>query len=134
MKISILDDCSVATCTVLGVVVSPSMYAGRPSCAAAELTWRSCSRQGAGFRSRSPPSRRGTWQVGVGHTLRGELLGVYRYGSIGSVVAGCEKAFGMNVWMWPRTAAGGRDPRHRLGGDLARMQSTALLVCPTRPA
>jgi D-3-phosphoglycerate dehydrogenase / 2-oxoglutarate reductase len=29
-----------------------------------------------------------TWQVGVGHTLRGKTLGVYGYGRIGGVVAG----------------------------------------------
>jgi D-3-phosphoglycerate dehydrogenase / 2-oxoglutarate reductase len=45
----------------------------------------------------------GTWQVGVGHTLRGKTLGVYGYGRIGSVVAGYGQAFGMNAWVWARS-------------------------------
>jgi D-3-phosphoglycerate dehydrogenase len=39
----------------------------------------------------------GTWQIGVGSTLRGKTLGIYGYGRIGSVVAGYGKAFGMKV-------------------------------------
>ena len=66
---------------------------------------------GAGARgdaSASAAGRRaegGTWQVGVGHTLRGKTLGVYGYGRIGSVVAGYGKAFGMNVWVWARSSS-----------------------------
>ena len=44
----------------------------------------------------------GTWQVGVGDTLRGKTLGVYGYGRIGSTVAGYGKAFGMKVSVWSR--------------------------------
>jgi D-3-phosphoglycerate dehydrogenase len=54
----------------------------------------------------------GTWQVGVGHTLRGKTLGVYGYGRIGSVVARYGKAFGMNVWVW-----GSNDSRERARSD-----------------
>jgi D-3-phosphoglycerate dehydrogenase / 2-oxoglutarate reductase len=44
----------------------------------------------------------GTWQTGVGTTLRGKTLGIYGYGRIGSVVAGYGRAFGMNVLVWAR--------------------------------
>jgi D-3-phosphoglycerate dehydrogenase len=44
----------------------------------------------------------GTWQVGVGHTLRDKTLGIYGYGRIGSVVAGYGRAFGMTVLVWAR--------------------------------
>jgi D-3-phosphoglycerate dehydrogenase len=44
----------------------------------------------------------GTWQTGVGTTLRGKTLGVYGYGRIGAVVAGYGHAFGMNVCIWAR--------------------------------
>jgi hypothetical protein len=47
----------------------------------------------------------GSWQVGVGHTLRGKTLGVYGYGRIGGVVAGYGKAFGMNVWVWAHSGS-----------------------------
>ena len=44
----------------------------------------------------------GKWQIGVGSSLRGKTLGVYGYGRIGAVVAGCARAFGMNVLVWAR--------------------------------
>ena len=46
----------------------------------------------------------GGWQIGVGTTLRGKMLGIYSYGRIGSVVAGYGRAFGMNVLVWARPA------------------------------
>ena len=102
---SVYPHIDVDACTELGVVVSSSMHAGTPSYAAAELTWalvlaamRQLPRQVAALEA-------GTWQVGVGHTLRGKTLGVYGYGRIGSVVAGYGKAFGMNVSVWAREAS-----------------------------
>ncbi|HZF20450.1 MAG TPA: NAD(P)-dependent oxidoreductase, partial [Burkholderiales bacterium] len=47
----------------------------------------------------------GTWQIGVGTTLRGKTLGIYGYGRIGAVVAGYGKAFGMDVLVWAREAS-----------------------------
>jgi D-3-phosphoglycerate dehydrogenase len=44
----------------------------------------------------------GTWQIGVGTTLRHKTLGIYGYGRIGRVVAGYGKAFGMTVLVWAR--------------------------------
>ena len=94
------------------MVVSSSMHPGTPSYAAAELTWalvlaalRQLPQQVAALKA-------GTWQVGVGHTLRGKTLGVYGYGRIGSVVAGYGQAFGMNVWVWARSSS-----RDRARGD-----------------
>ena len=46
--------------------------------------------------------RAGTWQIGVGNSLRGRTLGIYGYGRIGATVAGYGKAFGMNVLVWAR--------------------------------
>ncbi|MHA1165433.1 MAG: NAD(P)-dependent oxidoreductase, partial [Alphaproteobacteria bacterium] len=42
----------------------------------------------------------GTWQMGVGKTLRGRTLGIFGYGRIGRAVADVGKAFGMNVVIW----------------------------------
>jgi D-3-phosphoglycerate dehydrogenase / 2-oxoglutarate reductase len=102
---SVYPHIDVDACTELGVVVSSSMHAGTPSYAAAELTWalvlaamRQLPRQVAALKA-------GTWQVGVGHTLRDKTLGVYGYGRIGAVVAGYGKAFGMNVWVWGRSGS-----------------------------
>jgi D-3-phosphoglycerate dehydrogenase len=109
---SVYPHIDVDACTELGVIVSSSMHAGTPSYATAELTWalalaamRQIPQQGAALKTR-------TWQIGVGHTLRGKTLGIYGYGRIGSVVAGYGKAFGMNVWVWARP-----DSRKRARGD-----------------
>jgi D-3-phosphoglycerate dehydrogenase len=49
--------------------------------------------------------RAGSWQIGVGNSLRGNTLGIYGYGRIGATVAGYGKAFGMNVLVWARQAS-----------------------------
>ena len=102
----------VDACTELGVIVSSNLHAGTPSYAAAELTWALVL---AGMR-RIPQQvaalKDGTWQSGIGHTVRGKRLGIYGYGRIGSVVAGYGKAFGMDVWVWARS-----DSRERARAD-----------------
>ena len=112
----------VDACTDLGVAVSSSMHPATASYAAAELTWalvlaamRQLPRQVAALKA-------GTWQIGVGHTLRGKTLGVYGYGRIGRVVAGYGKAFGMNVWVWARS------------GSRERARSDGHSVAPSREA
>jgi len=102
---SVYPHIDVDACTRLGVIVSSSQHEGTPSYAAAELTWalvlaamRQLPRQVAALRS-------GTWQIGVGRSLRGKTLGVYGYGRIGAVVAGYGRAFGMDVRVWAREAA-----------------------------
>ena len=90
-------------CTELGVIISSSMHAGTPSYAAAELTWALVLAAMRQLPHQVAALKAGTWQVGVGHTLRGKTLGVYGYGRIGGVVAGYGQAFGMNVWVWARS-------------------------------
>src|SRR4249920_1389977 len=92
---SVYPHIDVETCTRLGIVVSSSQHPGTPSYATAELTWglilaaaRQLPRQMASLQA-------GTWQMGVGTTLRGKTLGVYGYGRIGAEVAGYGRAFGM---------------------------------------
>ena len=46
----------------------------------------------------------GTWQIGVGSTLREKTLGIFGYGRIGKAVAEYGRAFGMNVLVWAREA------------------------------
>src|SRR5262249_53888154 len=45
------------------------------------------------------------WQIGVGTTLRGKMLGIFGYGRIASVVASYGRAFGMTVVIWAREAS-----------------------------
>ena len=92
----------IDACTRRGVIVSSDQHSGTPSYAAAELTWGLIL---AAVR-RIPQSmyalRAGTWQIGVGDSLRGKTLGIYGYGRIGATVARYGKAFGMNVLVWAR--------------------------------
>jgi D-3-phosphoglycerate dehydrogenase len=102
--------------------VSSSQHADTPSYAAAELTWGlvlSAMRQ---IPQQMAALRAGTWQIGVGESLRGKTLGIYGYGRIGAVVAGYGQAFGMNVSVWAREAS-----RARARGD-------GYVVPPSRQA
>src|SRR5208337_3269850 len=92
----------------LGIIVSSGQHADTPSYATAELTFglilsamRQIPRQMAALQA-------GRWQIGVGHTLRHQTLGIHGYGRIGSVVAGYGRAFGMTVLVWAREAARAR--------------------------
>jgi D-3-phosphoglycerate dehydrogenase len=102
---SVWPHIDVEACTRLGIVVSSSLHAGTPSYATAELTWalilgavRQIPQQVASLKA-------GTWQAGVGTTLRGKTLGIFGYGRIGAVVAGYGRAFGMPVLVWAREAS-----------------------------
>jgi D-3-phosphoglycerate dehydrogenase / 2-oxoglutarate reductase len=102
---SVYPHVDIEACTRLGIVVSSDLHAGTPSYAAAELTWglvlaamRQIPQQVAALKS-------GTWQIGVGRTLRGLTLGIYGYGRIGETVAGYGRAFGMSVLVWARDAS-----------------------------
>jgi D-3-phosphoglycerate dehydrogenase len=97
---SVYPHIDIDACTRLGIIVSSSQHPGTPSYATAELTWalilaamRQIPRQMSALKA-------GKWQIGVGDTLRGKILGIYGYGRIGRVVAGYGKAFGMNVIVW----------------------------------
>jgi D-3-phosphoglycerate dehydrogenase / 2-oxoglutarate reductase len=99
---SVYPHIDVDTCTRLGITVCSDLHAGTPSYATAELTWalvlaatRQIPRQVASLKA-------GTWQAGVGTSLRGKTLGIYGYGRIGQVVAGYGAAFGMDVVAWAR--------------------------------
>ncbi|HUE01229.1 MAG TPA: D-2-hydroxyacid dehydrogenase family protein [Bryobacteraceae bacterium] len=109
---SVYPHIDIDACTRLGILVSSNMHSGTPSYAAAELTWglvlaamRQIPQQVAALKS-------GTWQTGVGRSLRGLTLGIYGYGRIGETVAGYGKAFGMNSLVWAREAACHRARAH----------------------
>ena len=54
----------------------------------------------------------GKWQIGVGQSLRGKVLGIFGYGRIGRVVARYGDCFGMPVLVWSRRGSleqAGRD-------------------------
>jgi len=102
---SVYPHIDIDACTRLGIVVSSDMHAGSPSYATAELTWALVL---AGMRQipqQMASLKAGTWQMGVGRTVRSKTLGIYGYGRIGQVVAGYGEAFGMRVLVWGREAS-----------------------------
>jgi D-3-phosphoglycerate dehydrogenase len=101
---SVYPHIDIDACTRLGVIVSSNMHAGTPSYATAELTWGLVIAATRQIPQQMVSLRAGTWQTGVGSTLRGKTLGIYSYGRIGKVVAEYGKAFGMRVLIWGREA------------------------------
>jgi D-3-phosphoglycerate dehydrogenase / 2-oxoglutarate reductase len=102
---SVYPHIDVAACTRLGVIVSSNLHADAPSYAAAELTWGLILAAARQIPQQMAALKAGTWQIGVGDTLRGKTLGIYGYGRIGRVVAGYGQAFGMKILVWGREAS-----------------------------
>jgi D-3-phosphoglycerate dehydrogenase len=104
---SVFPHIDIAACTARGVIVSSSQHPGTPSYAAAELTWGLVLAAARQIPQQVAALKAGTWQTGVGQTLRGRMLGIFGYGRIGAAVAGYGRAFGMAVQVWssPETRA-----------------------------
>lgn len=102
---SVYPHIDIAACTRRGVVVSSNMHSDTPSYAAAELTWALVMAAMRQIPQQMASLRAGQWQIGVGDSLRGRMLGIFGYGRIGAVVAGYARAFGMEVQVWSRPAS-----------------------------
>ncbi len=102
---SVYPHIDIAACTRNGVIVSSSQHPGTPSYATAELTWGLILAAMRQMPQQMASLRAGSWQMGVGHTLRGKTLGIYGYGRIGRAVAGFGCAFGMHVLVWARESS-----------------------------
>jgi D-3-phosphoglycerate dehydrogenase / 2-oxoglutarate reductase len=124
---SVYPHIDVAACTRLGIVVSSDMHADTPSYAAAELTFALILAAMRQLPQQVAALKRGVWQTGVGHTLRGKTLGIYGYGRIGLAVAGYGKAFGMNVLVWASAAS--RDRAAADGWDVAASKEDFFAQC-----
>jgi len=119
---SVYPHIDIDACTRRGVIVSSDQHADSPSYAAAELTWGLIIAAMRQIPQQMYALRAGTWQIGVGNSLRGKTLGIYGYGRIGTTVAGYGKAFGMNVLVWAREAS------------LKRARSDGYAVAPSKRA
>ncbi len=119
---SVYPHIDIDACTRRGVIVSSDQHAGSPSYAAAELTWGLVLAAVRRIPQQMASLRAGTWQTGVGDSLRGKTLGIYGYGRIGATVAGYGKAFGMNVLVWAREAS------------LARARADGYAAAPSKRA
>ena len=102
---SVYPHIDIETCTKLGIVVSSGQHPGTPSYATAELTWGLILAAMRQIPQQMSSLKAGTWQIGVGNSLRGRTLGLYGYGRIARVVADYGRAFGMTVVVWAREAS-----------------------------
>ncbi len=119
---SVYPHIDIDACTRYGVVVSSNLHSDIPSYATAELTWGLILAATRQIPQQTSALKAGTWQIGIGQTLRGKTLGIYGFGRIGSVVAGYGEAFGMNVLIWAREAS------------LARAQAAGYSIAPSKVA
>src|SRR5262245_63283975 len=71
---SVYPHIDIDACTERGVIVSSNLHADTPSYATAELTWALVLAAMRRIPAQVEALRRGTWQVGVGATLRGKTL------------------------------------------------------------
>ncbi|WGW04100.1 D-2-hydroxyacid dehydrogenase family protein [Tropicibacter oceani] len=90
----------VAACTARDVLLCSNMSAGKPSIAAAELTFALILASARQIPQQMASLRAGNWQMAPGQTLKGRVLGLYGYGKIGKQVAQFAQAFGMKVVWW----------------------------------
>ena len=87
----------VDACTDRRVLVSSGSRQTGPSYETAELTWALILASARRLPEQVAATRAGRWQTEVGTTLHGKTLGVLGYGSLGHLVAGYGRAFGLRV-------------------------------------
>ncbi len=97
---SVYPHVDVDACTANGVLLCSNMHSDTPSYAAAELTLALMLASFRQIPQQAHSLRCGRWQMGVGRTLRGRMLGLYGYGRIARAVAHSARALGMNIQWW----------------------------------
>jgi D-3-phosphoglycerate dehydrogenase len=127
---SVYPHIDIDACTRLGITVSSNLHADTPSYAAAELTWALVLAAVRQLPQQMAALQAGAWQIGVGSTLRGKLLGIHGYGRIGAVVAGYGRAFGMDVVVQAReaSAARAREDGYRTAASQAEFYAACDVV------
>src|SRR5262245_21634063 len=90
---SVYPHIDIDACTARGIIVSADEHPGTPADAAGELAAglvRAAVRQ---IPQQMRSVQDGRWQMGVGSTLRGSILGIHGYGRIGRVIAEYGRTF-----------------------------------------
>jgi phosphoglycerate dehydrogenase-like enzyme len=106
--------------TELGIVVCGTESVGFTT---AEHAWALLMTAARNIPQEEAAFRRGTWQLGVGTTLRGRRLGILGLGKIGAQVAAFGKAFGMDVVAWSQNLTEERAAK----GGARRVEKDELL-------
>jgi D-3-phosphoglycerate dehydrogenase len=78
------------------------MHAGTPSYSTSEMTWALILAAAREVPQNVAAMKAGSWQVGVGSTLRGKYLGIFGFGRIAGEVAKIGAAMGMKILVWAR--------------------------------
>lgn len=94
---SVYPHIDIEACSRNGVLVCSNQHKGTPSFAAAELAFGLILAAMRQIPQQMAAMQKGSWQIGVGYTVRGKTLGIYSYGRIGEAVARYGAAFGMEV-------------------------------------
>ncbi len=124
---SVYPHIDIDACTHRGVIVCSNLHADTPSYAAAELTWGLVLAAMRRIPQQMHALKAGTWQIGVGDSLRGKTLGIHGYGRLGSTVAGYGTAFGMRVLVWAREPS--RNRARADGHAVASTQAAFYAAC-----
>ena len=102
---SVYPHIDVDACTRAGVIVSANQHVGFPSFATAELTWALTLAAMRKIPQQMASLKAGNWQMEIGRSLRGRILGIFGYGRIGGTVAEYGKAFCMTLLIWASDAS-----------------------------
>ena len=97
---SVYPHVDVDACSRNGILLCSNMHAGVPSFSAAEHSWALILAAMRQIPQQMESMKAGKWQMGVGRTLKGRMLGLYGYGRIAKVVETYAQAFGMKVIWW----------------------------------
>ena len=124
---SVWPHIDVDTCTARGIVVCSAQHEGTPSYATSELTWALILAAMRQIPQQMASLQAGTWQMGMGHSLRGKTLGLYGYGRISRAVAEVGRAFGMRILVWAREAS--RAAARAEGQDVADSKEAFFRDC-----
>lgn len=92
----------LAACTRHKVAVAEGI--GSPV-APAELTWILLMNTLRQIPEAIAAMKEGKWQVNIGSTVQGKIIGIWGYGKIGKMIAGYAKAFGAKVLVWGSDAS-----------------------------
>ncbi|WP_316825629.1 D-2-hydroxyacid dehydrogenase family protein [Pedobacter miscanthi] len=84
-------------CTKYKVAVAEGI--GSPI-APAELTWILLMNVLRQIPSAIAGMKKGDWQINLGESVSGKIIGIWGYGKIGKLIAGYAKAFGAKVLVW----------------------------------
>ena len=97
---SVYPHIDVDACSRNKVMLCSNMHSDTPSIAAAELTFALLLASARQLPQQMASLKQGHWQMGVGQSVSGRVLGLYGYGRIARQVSTYAAAFGMTVQWW----------------------------------